>query len=250
MAKRRRYLIISDIHANEEALSAVLRSVSRRRYEAIICLGDLIGYGASPNKVTERIRKLDNLKIIRGNHDKVMENEVYMSNFNNSAKIAVKWTKENLEKNNLEYIASLPKGPLEIEEGVIMCHGSPIDEDYYLFSEFDAYQVFERFNFNICFFGHTHYPCIFAQTEAGIVFKNLRGDYYEEVLKKDCRYLINPGSIGQPRDRNPLASFAEYYPETRRFVLRRIPYDINKAAQKILKAKLPENLAHRLRLGT
>ncbi|MCX7829771.1 MAG: metallophosphatase family protein [Acidobacteria bacterium] len=250
MAKKRRYLIISDIHANEEAFNAVLRTVARRRYEAVLCLGDIIGYGASPNKVTSKVKKLNNLKIIRGNHDKVMENEAYMANFNNSAKIAVMWTKNNLEKSNLEYIASLPKGPLEIEEGTIICHGSPFDEDYYLFSEFDAYQVFERFNFDICFFGHTHFPCLFIQTETGIIFKNLRGDYYEEVLKKGYRYLINPGSIGQPRDRNPQASFAEYYPETKRFVLRRIPYDIDKSAQKILKAKLPENLANRLRNGT
>lgn len=250
MAKRKRYLIISDIHSNDEALSAVLRTVARRHYEAIVCLGDIIGYGASPNQVTRKIRKLTNLKIIRGNHDKVMQNEAYMSNFNNSAKMAILWTKENLEKSNLEYVASLPKGPMEIEKGVIICHGSPFDEDYYLFSEFDAYQVFERFDFNVCFFGHTHYPCIFAQTPTGIIFKNLREEYCEEILNKEWRYLINPGSIGQPRDRNPQPAFAEYYLETRRFVLRRISYDIDKASQKILKAKLPENLANRLRMGT
>lgn len=250
MAKRRRYLIISDIHSNEEALSAVLRTIARRSYEAILCLGDIIGYGASPNKVTTKIRKLPNLKIVRGNHDKVMANQSFMANFNNSARTAIIWTQANLDKTNLEFIASLPKGPLEIEKGLIICHGSPFDEDYYLFSEFDAYQVFERDNFNICFFGHTHFPGIFIQTESGITFKNLRGDYHEEVLKKEFRYLINPGSIGQPRDRNPLASFAEYYPETRRFVLKRVPYDIEKAAQKIIKANLPENLAHRLKFGT
>jgi len=250
VAKRKRYLIISDIHSNEEAFFAVLRTIARRRYEAILCLGDIIGYGASPNKVTTKVRKLPGLKIIRGNHDKVMANESHMANFNNSAKTAIMWTKTILNRENLEYISSLPKGPLEIEKGLIICHGSPFDEDYYLFSEFDAYQVFERRDFNICFFGHTHFPCIFVQTNSGIIFKNLRGDYHEEILKKEYRYLINPGSIGQPRDRNPQASFAEYYPETRRFVLRRIPYDIEKAAQKIIKAKLPENLANRLRLGT
>ena len=249
MAKKR-FLIFSDIHSNEEALSAVMRTVSRRRYDSVLCLGDLVGYGASPNSVATRVRKIQNLKIVRGNHDKVIADPSLMTNFNNSAKTAVIWTKSRLNKTNYDYVSSIPKGPLEIEKGIFICHGSPLDEDYYLFSEFDAYQVFERFEFNICFFGHTHYPCIFKQAKEGVTFSYLRGDYHEEILRKDSRYLVNPGSVGQPRDRNPYATFAEFYPETRRFIFRRVPYDIEKAAQKILKAKLPENLASRLRVGT
>jgi putative phosphoesterase len=247
---RRRYLLISDIHSNEEALSAVLRAVSRKKYDSVLCLGDVVGYGGSPNQVIRRIQKIKNLKIIRGNHDKAVIDSSLMANFNNSAKVAVKWTMSTLTKENLNYLKSIPKGPLEIEKGVIVCHGSPIDEDYYLFSEFDAYQVFEAFNFDVCFFGHTHYPCMFALTEKGVVFRHLREDYYEEILKKGVRYLINPGSVGQPRDRIPQSAFGEYYPETRKFVFRRVEYDIEKAKRRILKENLPESLANRLEIGS
>ncbi len=247
---RRRYLLISDIHSNEEALSAVLRAVARKKYDSVLCLGDLVGYGGSPNQVIRRIQKIKNLKIVRGNHDKAVIDSSLMANFNNSAKVAVKWTISTLTKENLNYLKKLSKGPMEIEKGLIVCHGSPIDEDYYLFSEFDAYQAFESFNFDVCFFGHTHYPCMFSLTEKGVVFSHLRGNYYEETLKKGVRYLINPGSVGQPRDRNPQSSFAEYYPETRKFVFRRIDYDIEKAKRKILKENLPESLANRLEIGS
>lgn len=248
--KKRRYLLISDIHSNEEALKAVLSSVARRKYESVICLGDVIGYGGSPNRVTEKIRKIPNLRIIRGNHDKVMLDDNFMFNFNNSAKIAITWTKNVLSKQNLEFIKSLPKGPIEVEKGILICHGAPFDEDYYIFSDYDAYQVFENYDFDVCFFGHTHYPCMFIYSNEGIIYKSLRGEYFEEVLNKNLRYMINPGSVGQPRDRNPLASYAEYYVETRKFVLKRVPYDIEKAYQKIKKANLPESLGARLRLGT
>jgi len=247
---KKRYLILSDIHSNEEALSAVLRCLARRRYDGILCLGDLVGYGASVNPVVHRIKCMKEIRIVRGNHDKAVADTASMHSFNNSAKTAAMWTRKHLSKANLSFISSLPKGPVEVEKGLMICHGSPADEDYYLFSEFDAYQVFENFDFNVCFFGHTHYPCIFKQNREGVTFSYLRGELQEEILEKDARYLINPGSVGQPRDRNPLSAFAEYYPETRRFVFRRVPYDIEKSSAKILKAGLPENLASRLRVGT
>jgi predicted phosphodiesterase len=247
---KRRYLVISDIHSNEEALSTVLRCVSRRRYDGVLCLGDVVGYGAGPNPVTLKIRNMKEIRIVRGNHDKAVADASSMHSFNNSAKTAAQWTKKQLSKANFNFISSLPKGPVEVEKGLLICHGSPLDEDYYLFSEFDAYQVFENAEFKVCFFGHTHYPCIFKQSPDGISFSYLRGESHEEVLDKNSRYLINPGSVGQPRDRNPFTSFAEYYPESRRFIFRRLSYDIEKAASKILKAGLPENLGARLRVGT
>lgn len=247
---KKRYLIISDIHSNEEALNSVLRNVSRKKYDKVLCLGDVVGYGGSPNQVTKKIQKIKNLKIVRGNHDKAVIDDKEMANFNNSAKIAAKWTMATLTKENLNFIKSIPKGPIEIDEGIVICHGSPIDEDYYLFSEFDAYQVFENFKFDVCFFGHTHFPCIFALTEKGVTFSYLRGSHIVEILKKGVRYLINPGSVGQPRDRNPNASFAEFYPEVGKFVLKRVEYDIEKAKKKILREKLPESLANRLEVGS
>lgn len=249
MAKKR-YLILSDIHSNEEALGAVLRCVARRRYDGVLCLGDLVGYGASPNPVVHKIKGMKELRIVRGNHDKAVADTAATQSFNNSAKTAAMWTRKHLTKANLNYVSSLPKGPVEVDKGLLICHGSPLDEDYYLFSEFDAYQVFENAAFRVCFFGHTHYPCVFKQNRDGITFSYLRGELHEEVLEKDARYLINPGSVGQPRDRNPFSAFAEYYPETRRFIFRRVAYDIDKSAAKIMKAGLPENLGARLRVGT
>lgn len=249
MAKKR-YLILSDIHSNEEALSAVLRCVSRRRYDGVLCLGDLVGYGASPNAVVLKIKNMKDIKVVRGNHDKAVADAASMHSFNNSAKTAAMWTKKQLSKANFNFISSIQKGPMEVEKGLLICHGSPMDEDYYLFSEFDAYQAFENVDFHVCFFGHTHYPCIFKQSKDGITFSYLRDELHEEVLEKGARYLINPGSVGQPRDRNPFSAFAEYYPESRRFTFRRVAYDIEKSAAKILKAGLPENLAARLRVGT
>jgi predicted phosphodiesterase len=247
---RKRYLVLSDIHANQQALEAVFRMIRRRRYDAVLCLGDLVGYGANPNPVVSRIRRINNLQIVRGNHDKVCCGLESANNFNSSAKMAAQWTFQHLRRENLDFLVHLPKGPLEIEPGLFIAHGSIPDEDAYLFSDFDAFHVFESSPFQVCFFGHTHFPAVFQQSVAGVEYIPLRGDVVEIQLNPGARYLINPGSVGQPRDRNPKAAFAEFYPNPGRLVVRRIEYDTATAAERIRKAGLPESLANRLALGT
>jgi len=247
---RRRYLILSDIHANQEALGAVLRAVVRRRYDAVFCLGDLVGYGANPDAVVSRVRRLPGLVAVRGNHDKVVAGHASADNFNVAARKAAEWTASRLSRESLAFLKALPRGPVHPSDDLLLCHGSVTDEDAYLFSDYDALESFHAAPFRVGFFGHTHFPCAFRQGPDGIEFSRFKGDAMELSLDPDSRYLINPGSVGQPRDRNPLASFAEYFPETRRVVLRRIAYDTGLAREKILKAKLPENLGNRLLVGT
>ncbi len=248
MAKTR-YLILSDLHSNEEALSAVLRSVARRSYDGVLCMGDLVGYGASPNRVVTRLRKMKNLVAVRGNHDKVCSGIEDGRNFNAAARQAALWTLSRLRPENRAFLESLPKGPREVADGLWIAHGSIPDEDAYLFSDFDAYQVFQGHPFRVCFCGHTHFPLAFKHSEGGVELIPLKGDTVELTLDPASRYLINPGSVGQPRDRNPKASFAEYTPETGRLTVRRVEYDVAAAAGRIRKAGLPEPLANRLALG-
>lgn len=245
-----RYLLLSDVHSNIEALESVLRAVRRRRYDAVLCMGDLVGYGASPTQVLARIRKMARLHIVRGNHDKVCCGLERGDDFNASARASAQWTASRLRPDQREYLSGLPKGPLKVGEGLTICHGSVTHEDQYVFSDFDAYEAFEREDFRVCFFGHTHIPCVFKRTDRGIEAWPIKGDVEEVYLEPGARYLINPGSVGQPRDRNPKASFGEFYPETDRFVLRRVEYDVEKAVARIQRAGLPANLGNRLKVGS
>ncbi len=245
-----RYLIISDIHANEEALESVLRAVRRKHYEAVWCMGDLVGYGASPNAVVRRLRRLKHFVAVRGNHDKVCIGLEDGKNFNASARKAALWTRRRLTRANFEFLASLPEGPIAVFPGLLLAHGSTVHEDNYIFSDFDAYEALKARPFEICFFGHTHHPAIFSVKDGNIESICPKNDYEEIFLDRNSRYLINPGSVGQPRDRNPHAPFAEYYPETRRLVLRRVPYNVNASAERIERANLPKNLGGRLFTGT
>ena len=247
---RRRYLIFSDIHANLEALEAVLRAVVRRRYDAVFCLGDLVGYGANPDAVVSRMRRIPGLITVRGNHDKVVAGHASADNFNSSARKAAEWTAARLSRENMAFLRAMPRGPVHPADGLLVCHGSVGDEDAYLFSDYDAGEAFGAAEFKVGFFGHTHFPCAFRLGEDGTDFTPLKGEEVEVRLDPASRYLINPGSVGQPRDRNPMASFAEYYADTRRIVLHRVAYDVTRAREKILKAGLPENLGNRLLVGT
>jgi predicted phosphodiesterase len=245
-----RYLILSDMHANGEALQTVLRHVRRKRFDAYLVLGDFVGYGASPNEVIDEIRALGKRTwMIRGNHDKVAAGVESGENFNHAALEAARWTREHLSAGNLRFLRELEAGPVEIEGELTICHGSPLDEDQYVLSIFDAWEIFSRQAADLVFFGHTHVPSMFVARGDETRVALLRGPSGSLRLEPGTRYLINPGSVGQPRDRDPRAAYMTY--DSVRRVVRwyRIDYPIERAQQRIVKAGLPRVLADRLALG-
>ena len=246
-----RYLILSDMHANWDAFETVLRRARRKRFDAVLVLGDLVGYGGAPNQVVEAVRRLGpRLFTVRGNHDKVVAGIDSGGNFNQTALTAAQWTTGRLTPGNLRYVRELPQGPMMVEEGVAICHGSPLDEDTYVFSDVDAWEIFSRFDMPVTFFGHTHIPSLFWLEGRVLGVKALRGTSGRIALAPGGRYLINPGSIGQPRDRDPRASYMIYDSKTRVVRWYRIPYPIGEAQARIRRAGLPNSLADRLAIGS
>ena len=245
-----RYLLLSDIHANEEALGAVLGRVRRDKFDAVVALGDLVGYGASPNQVLDRLRKIRRRKVfVRGNHDRVACGLDSGDSFSPLALRAARWTARALTSQNKKYLETLPSGPLTVDGSFEICHGSPRDEDAYILSEEEAILSFRASGSAICFFGHSHIPSVFAETARGVDLGVVAEDGVSLPLQPGQRYLINPGSVGQPRDRNPAASYALYDAEKRVVHFHRVPYDIEKAREKIRRAGLPAMLGDRLQIG-
>jgi len=245
-----RYLIVSDMHGNSDAFEAVLRRVRRKRFDGVLMLGDMVGYGAGPNQVVDAVRELsERVYSVRGNHDKVVSGIESGDNFNSSALVAARWTTQRLTASNLRYVRDLPRGPISIDADLAICHGSPLDEDTYVFSAFEAFEIFSAHRVPVTFFGHTHVPSLFAQRDENVRVALLRGGEGSLVLDPETRYLLNPGSIGQPRDRDPRASFMTYDSEARLVRWFRVEYPIARAQRRILKAGLPRALADRLALG-
>lgn len=238
------YLILSDVHSNREALEAVIRD-AKGLYDRILCLGDIVGYGADPNFIAEWLRT-HSVTSIRGNHDKLCTGLDAPEVYNAAARISAVWTRQALSEANAAYLSNLPRGPLRVDDFDLV-HGSPVDEDEYVIHAGDAAMVRDFLDASVTFFGHTHIQGGFLFTRRGI--KRIVPDGVLE-LEPDYHYLINPGSVGQPRDQNPKAAYALYTPENRTVEFRRAKYNIAKAAQKILDAGLPNVLALRLYEGT
>ena len=245
-----RALVVSDLHANSEALRAVVLRVRRKKFDDVICLGDFVGYGAQPNRVLDMMRTIKARKFyIRGNHDRVAAGLDDAEGFNHAAKLAALWTRDHLSAPNKRFLETLAVGPLE-REGVMICHGSPHDEDEYVFNEMHARLVMEQHQAPIILYGHTHMPVIFEMSPQGRIRGfAIRGDAIVR-LDKTMRYLINPGSVGQPRDRNPDSSFCMLDSDKMTVQFFRVPYDLEKTQLSILKAGLPRILADRLTHGT
>jgi predicted phosphodiesterase len=244
-----RYFIFTDIHGNLEAFLSVIKFARKRKIDHYLFLGDLVGYGASANEVIQKIQLVKPLSIIRGNHDKAVCDLDSVQTFNPIAASAIHWTKENLLKKNSSYLKRLKRGPLLINDDITICHGAPFDEDHYIFGEFDAAEAFLHFNTQICFFGHTHFPFIYTEKDHIVEGTFITGNTTEIKLEKDVRYLVNPGSVGQPRDRNTRSSCAIYDTKQKKIKFYRLEYNIAEAQRKILDAKLPPALAERLGLG-
>jgi diadenosine tetraphosphatase ApaH/serine/threonine PP2A family protein phosphatase len=247
-----RALILSDIHGNLEALEAVLAAAGS--FDVLWNLGDVVGYGASPNEVVERLRPLATMNV-RGNHDKVCCGIDSANGFNVSARDAALWTKEQLTADSAAWLRTLPAGPIQAIKGVALSHGSPQNEDVYILTIRDAWVPLQGMSETLMFFGHTH-------VQGGFGWENGRwfetqprhargGAQSQSVLRIDAgrRYLLNPGSVGQPRDGDPRAAYAIYDDAAGTVTFHRQSYDIDLAQGRILLAGLPEKLAKRLADG-
>jgi predicted phosphodiesterase len=243
------YLVVSDLHANIEAFTAVLNGVKRKKFDGVYCLGDVVDYGASPNPVAHLLAQQPNVTLIRGNHERAALGLDGFETFNPVAKTSVIWTQQKLDDKSRKFLNGASLGPLEVQPGVILCHGSPQDEDSYILSDYDALLGFEHCDFNVALFGHSHYASAFIHHGTRIQLLLPRKTPYVLKLEEGKRYLINPGSVGQPRDRNPHAAFGILDLKARTFTFRRAPYDIAGAQQRIRRAGLPEQLAARLAFG-
>lgn len=244
-----RTLIFSDVHGNLEALNAVLKFAKSHHVDQYVFLGDLVGYGASPNETIEKVQALKPVTAIRGNHDKAVLANDSIETFNPIAAAAITWTRAHIHKKNLEFLGRLPKGPVPVDGEFEICHGSPFDEDYYIFGEFDADEAFDYLTHPVAFFGHTHIPVVYFKREGDVGCQYITGQINLVKIEKGVSYLINPGSVGQPRDRNPRAAFVLYDREQRQIRFQRVEYEIPEAQKKILEADLPSALAERLALG-
>lgn len=244
-----RYLVLSDLHSNLEAFEAALEAARELGYDWVLVLGDLVGYGVDPNAILDALKGMDNATIIRGNHDRVAAGLSEPHDFNLPARLAVEWTHRTLRAENLEYLASLPRGPVPFASDRLLAHGTPLDEDTYLLDVREASRCFELIGFELCFFGHTHFPAVFTRDGEQVEGRLLRGDLVQVVLQQGVRHMFNPGSIGQPRDRNPKCSFALYDEEAGTFTVHRVEYAVEETRRKILAEGLPSSLGDRLRSG-
>ncbi|MCX6619505.1 MAG: metallophosphoesterase family protein [Acidobacteria bacterium] len=244
-----RYLIISDLHSNLRALDAVLADAAGE-YDAAVCCGDVVGYCAEPNEVVDWVR-LNTRAVVRGNHDKACAGIEDMDWFNSIARAAIGWTQNELSPENLEYLQNLDKGPVQVD-GFTLFHGSPVDEDEYLTTAFEAGMMVPYLDAQLSFFGHTHLQGGFVTRRQGTRKIDQPAAARKEAaiqLEETAWYLVNPGSVGQPRDHDPRAAYALVSPEERLVRLRRVGYDVSGAQAAIRRAGLPESLAMRLALG-
>lgn len=241
-----RYGIISDIHGNLEALRACLRELGG--VDAMLCLGDIVGYGPNPNECVEAIRALPNLHCVVGNHDLAAIGKYETDWFNFYAREAIMWTQEELGDANAHFLASLPaKVTLP---GVILAHGSLPDPMEYLMSETEARGTFEAMSERLCLVGHTHVAeCYWQETHSGAIGHEslVEGGTVELMLGR--RYIVNPGGVGQPRDGNPHASCGLYDVEADTVEVRRVAYPLGMTQRKMKQAGLPAMLASRLAAG-
>ncbi|MGH9488065.1 MAG: metallophosphoesterase family protein [Terriglobales bacterium] len=253
-----RVLIYSDVHANGEALEAV--EAAAGACDTSICLGDIVGYGASPNDTSAWVKAHTPL-VIRGNHDRACASLDGVQGFNAVAAAAALWTHQQLSPEHLQWLQALPAGPLEWD-GCSLVHGSPLDEDEYLLQPVQAAATFAATSSLMHWYGHSHIQGGFILADeqitplAGAAAAAMPGAPAPRNpqsvllnLRADARYLLNPGSVGQPRDGDWRAAFAIYDTAAATVEFRRVPYDVAQTQRRILDAGLPQRLAQRLALG-
>lgn len=245
-----RYLILSDIHANVTALQAAL-DAALGRWDAAICLGDIVGYGPDPNEAIDLVRTLAPI-LIRGNHDKAACGQTDASDFNPVARAAAEWTTSQLRRDNLDFLRALPAGPARAD-GLTLVHGAVADEDEYIFAPAQALDSLLESPSAVTFFGHIHFQGGFSYRDSRLEVIQLKprpgANFAALQLDTDTRYLLNPGSIGQPRDGDPRAGFAIADLDHQVIEFWRVPYDYVAVQDRMKKAGLPEPLVLRLAFG-
>jgi len=242
-----RYLVITDIHANIEALDACLAHAGAQGYDRIVVLGDIVGYGPDPNAVIERMLGLSPIAIVRGNHDKIAFGIEQAEGFNVVARVAAQWTLNALRPEHREWLVNLPQGPTVVDDAMEICHGSPLDEDEYIFDEVDARRAIDASRQRLCLFGHTHVAMAFrlAKRAIGLVTVPAEG----LAMEAESKYLVNPGSVGQPRDSDPRAAYVIFDAAAGRIEMHRVEYPVAATQAKMADAGLPEPLIRRLAIG-
>jgi predicted phosphodiesterase len=245
-----RILVLSDLHANATALDAVL-GAARGRWDLSVCLGDVVGYGPDPNEVTARLRELGT-QTIRGNHDKAVTGLMPTDDFNPVAKAAVDWTRAQLKPDHLAWLTSLPQGPLATD-GIVLVHGAFQDEDEYVFTPGQALDGLLESTAAVTFFGHTHHQGGFSYQDSQLEVLQIRPRPSESFaalrIEPSHRYLLNPGSIGQPRDGDARAAFAIADLDHQTVEFWRVSYDLAAVQARMRAAKLPESLVQRIAVG-
>ena len=241
-----RYLVISDIHANLPALEAVLADAGT--VDRVWCLGDITGYGPQPNECIERLRQLP-LTSLAGNHDWAVLGKIDLEDFNRDAHTACLWTREHLAPENRDFLASLPV--LLEEDGYTLVHASPSEPvEEYVLDVLTASYNFDQFDTAVCLLGHSHWPVAFMQPpEANGLCAHIRTIPFQPLKFETGKWIINPGSVGQPRDSNPQAAYAILDTDQRTWDYRRVAYPVEQT-QKLMKAyRFPARLIERLSHG-
>ena len=242
-----RFAFISDIHANLEALEAVLKDIETKKVDEIICLGDIVGYGANPNECVELVSKNCPVTLL-GNHDAAAIDMLSTQHFNIHAKIAIEWTAQNLKKEVKQFLSSLPLK--SVKPPMTLVHATPYEPNmwYYITSLEEAAFNFQFFDTQICLIGHTHIPIIIVLDKNKELFVH-QGTSINFSDVEGARLLINIGSVGQPRDRNNKSCYGIFDSDAGNFSYHRVAYNIEKTQAKMKKIKMPEFLITRLEDG-
>jgi len=243
-----RYIVVSDIHSNAPALEAVLRDAPA--VDAMICLGDIVGYGPDPNLCIQRIQDYD-LTTLCGNHDQGSIGQADVLIFNRDAREALSWTQQELTRENLNFVRSLsPAGQLDGVPGIMLAHGSPRDPVWeYVVDQSAAAQNFRQFRFDVLLVGHSHLPLVFDWMGDDQDVRVHRPELDAPVMLEGRRLILNPGSVGQPRDGNPKASYAVLDTEAGTWLPRRVEYAVEITQERMRAKGLPRRLIDRLELG-
>jgi predicted phosphodiesterase len=241
-----RYFVLSDIHSNIEALTATVRKAKEIGYDRALCCGDLVGYGPNPAEVMDLLDELGTTTI-RGNHDRVISGLDEPTHFNVAARQAVEWTREHLTQPYRQRLAELTVGPLPVTDKAQLVHGSARDEDEYVVTQNDAVVSLAVIHPSITFFGHTHEPLVFTRTIRWS--PDYEADGSARLRLPSDKVLVNPGSVGQPRDGDPRASFLIWDDHESTLEFFRVEYPVATTQARMRDAKLPEFLVTRLAFG-